>query len=125
MITVFGSVNIDLIFMVDQMPQPGAGQLSPFYQMMPGGKGANQAIAAAHAGTRVQIAGAVGADSFGDVCRESLEAAGVDCRDLWSVHNPTGCASICVDRHGASMIVIAQGANGDAKASDLDLQSSK
>lgn len=125
MITIFGSVNADLIFKTSRMPSPGHGELCRQYDLLPGGKGANIAVAARRMGAEVRFFGAVGPDTFGDFCRENLEQQGVDCAGLWSVHTPTGCASITVDREGASMIVVAQGANLDAKADDVDLTNSK
>jgi ribokinase len=78
MIVVFGSLNADLVTRVDRIPAPGETVIGPGYAVHPGGKGANQALAAARAGARVVMAGAVGRDGLADVALGLLEAAGVD-----------------------------------------------
>lgn len=120
MIIVFGSLTVDLLFPMAQMPRPGETHLCRTYHIMPGGKGANQAVAAANAGSSVVMHGALGDDEFGRFIRTSLINAGVDCSGVWIVEEPTGCASICVDRSGENMSMVAQGANCEVKASDID-----
>lgn len=119
MIVVFGSLSVDLHFSMTQMPRPGETHLCQTYEVIPGGKGGNQAVAAAHAGSKVIMQGAIGDDDFGRLLRASLIEAGVDCSGVWVVGTPTGCSSICVDRSGESMITVAQGANVEAKESDV------
>ena len=78
MIVVFGSLNLDLVMAVEALPRPGETVLSAGYQAVPGGKGANQAVAARRAGAQVRMYGMLGDDDFGRRVRESLESAGVD-----------------------------------------------
>ena len=114
MIVVFGSVNVDLVFRVEALPAPGETVLTDAYAVHPGGKGANQAVAAARAGGTVAMVGAVGPDGFGERAREALAAAGVDLRFVSLSERPTGCAAIGVDRTGRNAITVASGANLDA-----------
>jgi len=120
MITVFGSINIDLIVAVDALPRPGETVLGPEYRLMAGGKGANQALAAARAGARVRLFGAVGSDDFAERALVDLRAAAVDLSGVATRADPTGAAMICVDRHGENMIVVASGANRRVTADQVD-----
>jgi ribokinase len=119
MIVVFGSINVDLVFALPGLPQPGETVLGEDYRVVPGGKGANQAVAAARDGGRVAMAGAIGTDGFAGVARESLAAAGVDLGAVATGARPTGCAAICVDRQGRNLIAVAAGANLDARADQV------
>lgn len=121
MILVFGSLNIDLVAQVPVIPGPGRTVLAPSYQMHFGGKGANQAVAAARiAGPgRVRMAGRVGRDGFGDSAIENLRASGVDIDLVVRADEPTGCAFITVDQAGENAITVASGANIATDASDL------
>lgn len=114
MIVVFGSLNVDLTVPVTHLPKPGETVLGPGYQMVPGGKGANQALAAARAGGKVAMVGKVGRDSFADVALSELRAGGVDITRVERDESPTGCALICVDSSGQNQIVLATGANAAA-----------
>ncbi len=111
MIVVFGSINVDMTIPVTQLPAPGETVLGPGYRLVPGGKGANQALAAARAGAQVMMAGKVGRDSMADVALAELRRGGVDLQFVKPDDQPTGCAMICVDRTGRNMIVVASGAN--------------
>ena len=111
MIHVFGSVNLDLVVPVEHLPREGETVLGPGYTALPGGKGANQALAAARAGARVTLSACVGADAFAAPALSSLRASDVDLADLREVSAPTGCAFICVDTGGRNLIVVASGAN--------------
>lgn len=111
MIVVFGSINVDLLVQVPHLPRPGETVLGPGYRTVPGGKGANQAVAAARAGAEVRLVGRVGQDSFGDLALTELTAAGVDLRAVKRDRRPTGCAFISVDPVGQNQIVVAAGAN--------------
>lgn len=113
-IVVFGSLNVDLTVPVTHLPEPGETVLGPGYQMVPGGKGANQALAAARAGAKVAMVGRVGRDSFADVALSELRAGGVDISRVERDEQPTGCALICVDTKGQNQIVLATGANSAA-----------
>jgi ribokinase len=116
MIVVFGSINIDLVVPVERLPRPGETVLGPGYTLVPGGKGANQALAAARAGGSVRMAGRVGRDGFADLALAELAAAGVDLSAVERDALPTGCALIPVERGGQNLIVVAAGANGTAAA---------
>jgi ribokinase len=111
MIVVFGSVNIDLVVPVERLPRPGETVLGPHYTLVPGGKGANQALAAARAGGAVHMIGRVGRDGFADLALAELKAAGIDLSSLERDELPTGCALIPVDRQGGNLIIVASGAN--------------
>ncbi|MBR0780393.1 ribokinase [Bradyrhizobium iriomotense] len=121
MILVFGSLNIDLVAQVPVIPGPGRTVLAPSYQTHFGGKGANQAVAAARiAGAgRVRMAGRVGRDGFGDSAIENLRTNGVDTAFVVRGAEPTGCAFITVDQAGENAITVASGANMAASAGDV------
>jgi ribokinase len=111
MIVVFGSLNMDLIVPVAHLPRPGETVLSPSHAKAPGGKGANQAVAAARAGAEVVMAGCVGRDGFGDELLEIVSAAGVDTSLIEPVDAPTGIALVTVADDGENQIIVASGAN--------------
>ncbi|QOZ68686.1 ribokinase [Bradyrhizobium arachidis] len=121
MILVFGSLNIDLVAQVPVIPGAGRTVLAPSYQTHFGGKGANQAVAAARiAGPgQVRMAGCVGRDGFGDSAIENLKSNGVDTGLIVRADEPTGCAFITVDQAGENAITVASGANMAANAADL------
>jgi ribokinase len=109
---VVGSLNVDHVVRVDALPGPGETVLGTAYGRYMGGKGANQAVAAARLGADVVMVGAVGADAAGDDCIDALTADGVDCRFVARVAGTaTGAAVIVVDRHGENQIAVAPGAN--------------
>jgi ribokinase len=120
MLLVFGSLNADLVFQVEALPRPGETVLCPGYQLAAGGKGANQAAAAAKAGAVVHLVGHVGGDSFGQFLREVLAAAGVDGAKLATSAQSTGIAAIAVDRLAENQIVVASGANLDSHAGQVE-----
>ncbi|MGX1744041.1 ribokinase [Bosea sp. NPDC055353] len=111
MIVVFGSINIDLVTPVERLPGPGETVLGPGYALHPGGKGANQALAARRAGADVVLVGAAGRDRFSDAALALLAADGVDLDHVAQVEEPTGAAFIATDREGANQIIVAAGAN--------------
>jgi ribokinase len=119
MIVVFGSINVDLIVPVPRLPRPGETILGGDYALLPGGKGANQALAARRAGAEVVLAGAVGADSFAGLALDLLRRDGVDTRLVRAVEQPTGCAAIMVSREGENMIAVAPGANASARSDQV------
>ena len=119
-VLVFGSANADLVFAVPDLPSPGVTVLGDGVRSFPGGKGANQAVAAAKDGATTLFAGCVGRDAFAEVATAALRAAGVDLSRLRVVDEPTGCASICVDRAGRNQIAVAPGANLLASASQIE-----
>ncbi|MEH0579929.1 MULTISPECIES: ribokinase [Streptomyces] len=111
-IVVLGSTNMDLVAYVEKPPQRGETVTGREFRTIPGGKGANQAIAAAHAGATVSMIGAVGNDSFGARLRSTLEHSGVNTDHLRTVESPSGTAHIVVDDEGGNAIVVVPGANG-------------
>ena len=116
MLLVFGSINIDLLVPVPGLPRPGETVLGGDYRLLPGGKGANQALAACRAGASVMMAGAVGKDAFAAAALDLLRRDGVDLALVRQVHRPTGCAAIMVDESGENLIAVASGANADVTA---------
>lgn len=119
MIIIPGSINADLLFKVARLPRPGETVLCPSYAFAPGGKGANQAAAAAKAGAEVRFVGHVGDDAYGPVVRGLLEEAGVDCAGLAVSAKPTAIAVIGVDEGGENAIIVASGANLDTAAAQV------
>jgi ribokinase len=119
-VLVFGSANADLVFAVPELPAPGVTVLGEGVRSFPGGKGANQAVAAAKDGAVTLFAGCVGRDAFADVATSALRDAGVDLARLAVGEAPTGCASICVDPAGRNQIAVAPGANMLARAAQVE-----
>ncbi|HZM78580.1 MAG TPA: ribokinase [Candidatus Limnocylindrales bacterium] len=119
-IVVVGSANMDLVVNAPVLPRPGETVLGDRFVTVPGGKGANQAIAVARAGGSCAFIGAVGQDTFGEVMRQNLVASGVDVARLRSVPEPSGVALIAVDAMAENLIVVAPGAN--ATLTRLDVQ---
>ncbi|SEQ42269.1 ribokinase [Streptomyces sp. yr375] len=111
-IVVLGSTNMDLVAYVEKPPQRGETVTGREFRTIPGGKGANQATAAAHAGATVSLIGAVGNDAFGSHLRSTLEHSGVNTDHLRTVEFPSGTAHIVVDDEGGNAIVVVPGANG-------------
>jgi ribokinase len=113
MILVFGSINIDLVARVVSIPRPGETVLSPRYETLFGGKGANQAVAAARVSLphRAAIVACIGDDAFGQSARDNLARNGVVDNLVTSVAEPTGCAFITVDERGENAITVGSGAN--------------
>ncbi|MFD9432465.1 ribokinase [Streptomyces sp. NPDC060002] len=111
-IVVLGSTNMDLVAYVEKPPQRGETVTGREFRTIPGGKGANQAVAAARAGATVSMIGAVGNDAFGTRLRSTLEHSGVNTDHLRTVESPSGTAHIVVDDEGGNAIVVVPGANG-------------
>ncbi len=122
-IVVVGSLNMDFVVTVNRLPAAGETPLGRDFQMIPGGKGANQACAAAKLagpGSSVRMIGRVGYDLFADHLKASLAAAGVDVSAVHATRSqPTGIASIWVDSAGQNSIVVAPGANHELRAEDV------
>ena len=119
-VVVFGSINLDIIFAMDEIPLAGQTRLARDFSMQPGGKGANQAVAARQDGAAVHMVGAVGQDGLAPLALQMLEQTGVSLdavRRLPGVG--TGCASIGSDGHGRNQIMVALGANALLTADDL------
>lgn len=113
MIIVFGSINMDIFMSVGHFPQPGETVVSPAYEMSPGGKGANQALAAARSGAKVAMIGRVGDDGMGARILNNLRRAGVMTSGVAQSDQATGCAVIARDPEGENQILVALGANAD------------
>lgn len=111
MIIVAGSANIDLVARVDHQPAPGETLIAEGYAVHDGGKGANQAVAAARMGSRVRFVGAVGADDFGARIRATLAAEQTDTSALATLAGASGIAMISVDSAGENCIIVVPGAN--------------
>ncbi|HEX6470728.1 MAG TPA: ribokinase [Streptosporangiaceae bacterium] len=114
-IAVFGSANMDLVAYVAAPPGRGETVTGRGFRTVPGGKGANQAIAAARAGADVTFIGAVGDDDFGPRLRATLAEAGADVSRLRTVPGASGIAHIVVDGEGANSIIVVPGANAAAR----------
>ena len=112
MISVLGSINLDMIATGSRLPAPGETVSAAHFKTAAGGKGANQALAAARAGGDVNMVGAVGSDDFVTKALAELKGARVDLSRVVTVPGPTGLAIILVDRLGENVIVIVAGANG-------------
>ncbi len=112
-LTVVGSINVDLTASVTRLPGAGETVLGGTLTRLPGGKGANQATAAARLGARVRMIGAVGDDGDGQWMLQTLRDAGVDTADVWLGAAMTGTALITVDAAGENQIVVCPGANAD------------
>jgi len=111
-VLVIGSINADLVVTLDRLPEPGETVTGGRFARHGGGKGANQAVAAARAGARVRFAGAVGDDDLGAAAIEQLAAEGVDVGAIARLDGEaTGVALIAVDRDGRNQIAVASGAN--------------
>ena len=120
MITVIGSVNLDLIATVGRLPRPGETVPGDGFSTAPGGKGANQALAARRAGGEVRMVGAVGNDAFADQALALLRAGGVDLSYVRTVETATGIAVILVEASGENVIAVIPGGNGTVKPADVD-----
>jgi ribokinase len=110
-VVVVGSVNIDLVVTAPTLPRPGETVLGNHFTQVPGGKGANQAIAACRAGASVSLIGAIGSDGYGVTLRARLTSSTVDTSLLRVVYGASGVALIVVDASGENTIVVAPGAN--------------
>lgn len=123
-IAVIGSSNIDLVTYVDRMPVPGETLEAPGFELGFGGKGANQAVAAARLGAEVMMLTCVGDDLFGPMTLDNLARNGIDtahCRTVTGT--PSGVAPIMVDRSGENAILIVKGANAALSPADVDAAS--
>lgn len=113
MIIVFGSINMDMAIRVEKLPVPGETVLSNDYVLYPGGKGANQALAAARAGSKVALIGRVGTDNYGKECTDSIKRDGVMVSGVAKSDLPTGSAIVAVEQSGQKQIIVMSGANAE------------
>ncbi|MBL4906867.1 MAG: ribokinase [Sneathiella sp.] len=119
MIVVFGSINIDQVYQMDVLPRAGETVHGNRYLQVPGGKGANQALAARRAGADVTMIGCVGKDANADPALSLMKADGINLDSVAALAEPTGCASIWVDGSGENSIAVIAGANGQVKATQV------
>jgi ribokinase len=119
-ITVFGSTNLDQVGTVTRLPKPGETVAGGTFSMAPGGKGANQALAARRAGAEVRHVSAVGDDAFADMALDLLKSGGVDLSSMRKAEAATGIAMIFVDAEGENVIAILPGANGTVSPGDAE-----
>ena len=119
-LAVVGSVNLDLVALVERLPRAGETVTDASLARHPGGKGANQAVAAARLGAEVRFVGAVGTDEFADEALAGLREAGCELA-VRSVEGPTGVALIYADGDGETQIVVAPGANAALRPDDVDV----
>jgi ribokinase len=120
-IVVLGSANADLVVRVERRPGAGETVLGSDITVLPGGKGANTAVAAARLGGRVAFLGAIGPDSYGKLLLDSMRGAGVDVSRVRCDERGTGTAYITVTPDGENAIVVSPGANAELTAADVEL----
>lgn len=119
-VVVLGSLNMDLVVPLSRLPRSGETVIGERLQRFPGGKGANQAVAAARLGAEVAMVGRVGKDSFGDELLSNLRADGVAVEGVErDANEPTGAALILVEKGGENMIAVARGAGGVVGEADV------
>ena len=119
-ICVIGSLNMDLVVNVDAMPKPGQTIIGSNFKEVPGGKGANQAVAMARLNGNVSMIGKVGEDGFGQTLISSLKNDKVDTTYIQTAKGSTGVALITVDKNAQNSIVVSPGANFEVKEEDID-----
>jgi ribokinase len=122
-VCVVGSVNLDQSFTVQSLPRPGETVLASSASATPGGKGGNQAVAAARAGASVDLVAALGDDPAAAVLRAHLRDNGVGLEGVVTVPGPSGAAAIVVDSRGENCIVVAPGANAHLSMASADVRS--
>jgi ribokinase len=120
-VTVMGSFVADLAFRTDRVPAWGDTLMGPSFQLGPGGKGSNQAVAAARAGGKVSFISKLGPDPFGDMARNLYAKEGIDTRFLFKTESPTGAAAIIIDaQKGENAIIVVPGACFEVTTAEVD-----
>jgi ribokinase len=120
-VTVMGSFVADLAFRTDRVPAWGETLMGPSFQLGPGGKGSNQAVAAARAGGKVSFISKLGPDPFGDMARNLYAKEGIDTRFLFKTESPTGAAAIIIDaQKGENAIIVVPGACFEVTTAEVD-----
>jgi ribokinase len=120
-VLVIGSLNMDLVARAERLPRAGETLSGDSFATVPGGKGANQAVAAARLGAQVAMIGCVGADAYGQELRQALVAEGIDCQGVRVAQGvATGVAMIVVDANSQNAIVIVAGGNGQLECADIE-----
>jgi len=123
-ITVVGSINMDLVIRCDVLPVPGETVLAQSSSEVCGGKGANQAVAAARTGGQVQMVGRVGDDAFAGTLRENLQGEGIDDSHVLSTNDiASGVAIVAVEDTGQNAIMVVAGSNGRVSVADIQAAS--
>jgi len=119
-IVVLGSINMDLMVRCQRLPRPGETVSALSFEEVSGGKGANQAVAAARAGGRVSMIGRLGDDGYSATLRANLVREGINCEGVWSTqHCPSGIAIVTVEASGENSIVVVPGANRQLETADV------
>jgi ribokinase len=119
-IVVVGSINMDMVTLTPRIPEPGETVVGTGFSTTPGGKGANQAVAAARLGYPVELVGKVGDDAYGQALLESLRGAGVGVGSMGIEPGTSGLAAIFLAKSGENCIVIVPGANGRVDRAHID-----
>lgn len=119
-IVVIGSINFDLVSRTERIPVAGETVIGSSFRTFPGGKGANQAVAAARLGAQVSMIGKLGTDSFGGELKAGLEQAGVNVDAIGLVEGPSGVAQIITDAQGNNSITVVPGANAHLLPRDIE-----
>ena len=119
-VLVVGSLNMDMVAITERLPQKGETIMGSQFMTFPGGKGANQAIAAARLGAKVWMAGCVGKDGFGNELLSSLQKSGVNTEYVDHKDASTGVALITVDSSGMNTIIVVSGANAKCDRGHVD-----
>jgi ribokinase len=120
-VTVMGSYVADLAFRIDRLPTWGETRMGQSFQLGPGGKGSNQAVAAARAGAKVSFISKLGADPFGEIARTLYREEGIDTQYVFSSPNPTGAAAILIDAaKGENAIIVVPGACFELTPAEVD-----
>ena len=120
-VIVVGSVNMDLVFTgIPSLPRPGQTVASNSFQIMPGGKGANQASAAARLGAQVEFVAAIGMDDLGDQAYADLEESGITLDHVARVEGSTGVAAVLIEDSGENVVIVVPGANATLRAEDAE-----
>ena len=119
-VVVVGSINLDLVAFAPSIPRAGETLAGSTFHTFPGGKGANQAVAAARLGASVRMIGKVGSDAFGEQLKSNLQSCGVDIQAVAVAPGSSGVALITTDHQGQNAITVIAGANGLVVPSDLD-----
>lgn len=122
MVLTVGSINMDLVVKVNHHPEPGETILGLDHEAHPGGKGANQAVAASRLGQKVRMVGRLGADAFGEQLLQGLQSEGIDTQWIERLDLPSGVAFISVDQKGQNSIIVAPGANQQLSPENLQLR---
>jgi len=120
-VTIMGSYVADVSFRIDRLPTWGETRMGQSFQLGPGGKGSNQAVAAARAGANVSFISKLGPDPFGEIARTLYRAEGIDTQYIFSSPNPTGAAAILIDAvRGENAIIVVPGACSELTPAEVD-----